>query len=333
VLRALVDARDASSPQPRGWSWYVKALVNALKTQPDLDLNTVDHGWPGPEAAFELIGLPREARRRKADVLHVPNCFLPTRRPCPGVVTIHDLAFEEYPDDFAKVTARKYRLLTPRAARGADRVIVPSTFTRDDVIARYGVDPDTIRVIPEAPVLPMTDADTPPGPYLLAVGDLRRKKNFARLATAFAQLHANGLPHRLVIAGLDAGEAPAIRAAAGPAPVELPGYVTDTELDALIRGADVLVHPSLYEGFGLVLVEAMVRGIPVACADATALPETAAGAAVLFDPRDDHAIARAIETALADKERLATAGRERAAQLSWDATAQQTVAVYRELAP
>ena len=327
MLRAVVYSRDAHHPELRGWGWYVKALVSVLREQPDIDLQTVDSGWPGPEALFELIGLPRRAK--KADVLHAPNCFLPKHRPCAGVVTIHDLAFEEFPDDFAAATSAKYQSWTPRAARSAERVIVPSTFTRDDVANRYGVDVEKIRVIPEAPVIPIGTREPPPGPYILAVGDLRQKKNFTTLAQACSQA---GFEQRLIIAGVDAGEGRAIREAAGQAPIELPGYVPDEQLDALIRGADVVVHPSLYEGFGLILVEAMARGIPLAVADATALPETAGDAAVLFDPADPDALAEAIRTAIEQRDALAAAGRRRAAQMSWAKAAAQTVAVYREAA-
>jgi glycosyltransferase involved in cell wall biosynthesis len=330
VLRAVLDARDAAGSHLRGWGWYVKALATALREQPELDLQTVDRGWPGPETLFELAGLPRAARG--ADVLHVPNCFLPPRRPCPGVVTIHDLAFEAYPGDFARATALKYRAWTPRAVRSAERVIVPSAFTKRDLVERYRVDEGKVHVIAEAPVLAIGTVEPPPGPYLLAVGDLRRKKNFAALATAYAQLRDRGLPHRLIVAGLDAGEGAAIRGAAGSHPLELPGYVPDSELDALIRGADLLVHPSLYEGFGLILVEAMARGTPLAVADATALPETAGDAAELFDPRDPGAIAAAVERALARRDELASAGKRRVADLSWQKTAAATAAVYREAA-
>jgi glycosyltransferase involved in cell wall biosynthesis len=329
-----VDTRDATGPALRGWGRYTARLIEALRARngrDGLDYVFLAGYAPGPELVWEQLSLPRELRRVHADAVHAPNCFLPLRRPCPGAVTIHDLAFEEHPEDFSRRTGWKYRTLAPRAARSAERVICVSEFTRGDVCDRYGIDPEKTRVIHSAAALPPGDRPPPAGPYLLAVGDLRRKKNFTRLAQAFRALHEDGLPHRLVIAGVDAGEGDSIRAAAGPAPLELPGYVPDDELDALMRGADLLVHPSLYEGFGFVVVEAMTRGVPVACARAAALPETAGDAAVYFDPLDPDGIASAISAALADRERLAQAGRRRAAEFSWDATARDTAAVYREL--
>ena len=270
--------------------------------------------------------MPRILRRERAALVHSPNCFLPLTRPCPGVVTIHDLAWEEHPDDFARTTGWKYRTFVPRVVRSADRVICVSEFTREDVVRRYGVDEEKIRVIGEAPSLAQGDADPPPGPYILAVGDLRRKKNFARLVEAFTRLRGEGLEHRLVIAGRDAGEGERL----GAAGVELPGYVPEEQLDALMRGADLLVHPSLYEGFGLVIVEAMARGTPVAAARATALPETGGDAALYFDPFDVRDMADTIRRALAD-DGLAERGRARAAGLSWDDAAARTADVYREL--
>lgn len=329
-----VDARDARDPTLRGWGRYTARLVDALArrgTRDGLEFAFLDAAMPGPELVWEQFALPRLLERTGADAVHAPNCFLPLKRPCPGIVTIHDLAFERYPEDFSRRTGWKFRRYAPRAAESAERVICVSQFTRDDVCERYGVDPDKTRVVYSAPALPSGSAPPPPGPYVLAVGDLRRKKNFVRLAEAFRALHAGGLEHRLVIAGVDAGDGSRIRAAAGDAPLELTGYVDDGRLDALMRGADAFVHPSLYEGFGFVLLEAMARGCPVACSNATALPETAGDAAVLFDPDDGDAIADAIRRLLADPEPLRERGRRRAAQFSWTATAERTAAVYQEV--
>ena len=173
------------------------------------------------------------------------------------------------------------------------------------------------------------------GPYVLAVGDLRAKKNLAALVSAFvAARRRDGLPHRLVLAGVDAGEGPRLAALAGDAPLTLTGYVPDARLDEVLSGAELLVHPSLYEGFGLVVLEAMARGTPVLAARATALPETGADAAAYFDPSDPGDLERQLAALLADRTRradLARRGLAHAATFSWERTAAQTAAVYREL--
>ena len=324
--RVVFDARDAAAAELRGWGRYARDLLAALQRRDDVEILALERGGRGPELLWEQLTLPRILRREGAGLVHSPNCFLPLRRPCPGVVTIHDLAWEDHPEDFARATAWKYRTFAPRAARSAERVICPSRFTGDDVVRRYGVDEEGVRVIAEAPSLAVSDAEPPPGPYILAVGDLRLKKNFARLVEAFSRLRAEGLPHRLVIAGKDAGEGERLRAPG----VELPGYVAEERLDALMRGADLLVHPSLYEGFGLVIVEAMARGVPVAAARAGALPETGGDAALYFDPLDVADMAETIRRALGD-EQLGERGRAHAAGLSWEAAAARTAAVYGEL--
>ncbi|HWF75523.1 MAG TPA: glycosyltransferase family 1 protein [Solirubrobacteraceae bacterium] len=331
-----IDARDAFAPELRGWGRYELELVRALRNGAGegLELLVLEQGGAGPELLFEQVKLPWTLLRTRATMVHALNCWLPLVRPCPGVVTIQDLAFEDWPGDFHPVTGRKYRTIVPLAARSAQRIICPSEFTRDDVCARYGVDPARVRVIPLAPALDPGGLDPPPGPYLLGVGDLRAKKNFAALVRAYAALRRDpGIPHRLVLAGVDAGSGPELRRLAGEHPLELTGYVSDARLDALIRGAEVLVHPSLYEGFGLVLLEAMARGTPVVAARATALPETGGDAALYFDggAEDLRAVLAALLADADERESLASRGRERASRFSWERTARETAAVYREL--
>jgi glycosyltransferase involved in cell wall biosynthesis len=251
------------------------------------------------------------------------------------VVTIHDLAFEVWPSDFAPRTRLKYRVLARLAARSAERLICPSAHTRDDLIARWGTDGAKVRVIPLAPALASGHAEPPPGPYVLAVGDLRAKKNLEALVRAWLELRHDGVvPHRLVLAGVDSGSGPGLRLLAAGEPLELTGYIDDARLDALIRGADLLVHPSLYEGFGLVVLEAMARGTAVLAARATSLPEAGGDAAAYFDPGDPDDLRGRLAALLASPDaraELAGKGLARAAEFSWARTARETLAVYREL--
>jgi glycosyltransferase involved in cell wall biosynthesis len=331
------DARKTGVPMPHGSGIYVRRLLAALRASPlaGHELWAIEDGGRAPEVVWEQVTLPRMLRDRDASLVHCPDSFLPLRRTCPAVLTVHDLAFAAVPGDMRGLTGWKYRTLVPRAARSAERVICPSRFTADDVSERFGVPADKIRVIPEAPALPEGAAAPPAGPYLLSVGDLRPKKNLPRLIDAYRLLRDEGFGHRLILAGVDAaGMAGELRRAAAPHPLELSGYVEDSVLDALLRGADALVLPSLYEGFGLVALDAMARGCPVVLARAGALPETGGDAAVYFDPHDAQDLADAVRRVIEDPDehrRLSDAGRAHAAGFSWAQAAAATAAVYEEL--
>jgi glycosyltransferase involved in cell wall biosynthesis len=331
------DARDAFTPMPHGSGIYVRRLLEALKrTRPTgISLSAVRHpsGW-GPEVMFEQFGLPRLLRGAGADLVHGPDSFLPLLRPCPGVLTVHDLAFEVLRGDMAAVTERKYRALVRLGSRSAQRVICPSEFTADDVERRYGVPREAIRVIPEAAALRAGDLDPPAGPYLLAAGDLRPKKNLGVLVQAFKRLARDGYDGRLVLAGADLGQAAALAALAPGVPVELTGFVSDAELDALLRGAEAVVVPGFYEGFGLVVLDAMARGRPVVAARAGALPEVGGDAALYFEHWDVGELTAVLAGLLGSPSRLADRSERslaRAGQFSWEATARATWGVYEEL--
>lgn len=330
------DARKASVPMPHGSGVYVRRLLEALRRQPpaDHELWALEHGGAGPEVLWEQVTLPALLRRRGAALLHAPDSFLPLRRSCPAVLTVHDLAFRAMPEDIPGATGWKYRALVPRCARSAQAVICPSRFTADDLVSRCGVPGERVRVVPEAPALAPGSEAPPAGPYLLSAGDLRPKKNLPRLIEAYRELRREGLEHRLVLTGADQGMGPALRELAGGEPVELTGFVSDGRLDALIRGADAVIVPSLYEGFGLIVLEAMVRGRPVVLARAGALPEVGGQAAAYFEPHDAGELAAVIRRLVADRsewQRLSEAGVARAAQFSWEKTAAATVAVYEEV--
>jgi glycosyltransferase involved in cell wall biosynthesis len=324
---------------PHGSGIAVRGLLGALPRAlegTDVALDVVRAGGRGPELVFEQVTLPRRLRRERPDLVHSPDCFLPLSRPCPGIVNVYDLAFDAYPHDFSRVTGWKFRTFVPRALRSAERVVCCSQFTAADVVERFGIPEGRVRVVPLAPALPVGERATPPGaPYLLAVGDQRPKKDLTTLVRAFAQLHrAGAIEHRLVVAGLDLGQGEALRRLAGDAPIEFAGFVADADLDALMRGATLFVQPSLYEGFGLAIVESMARGVPVVLSRASVHPETGGDAAEYFEPGDVDDCARAITAVLGDAARraeLTARGQARADALSWEATAAATVAVYREL--
>src|SRR5436305_698030 len=142
-----VDARDALAPMPRGRGRYVARLAAALRDSPagdgiELRLLEPPARERGPELLWEQVLLPRVLRRERIDAVHAPNCFLPLRRPCPGVVTVYDLAFEALPDDFSRLTGLKFRTIARRAVRSAERVLCVSEFTRREVCERYGASRD-----------------------------------------------------------------------------------------------------------------------------------------------------------------------------------------------
>ena len=319
VIVVAMDTRDAAGPQIRGWGRFARDLAAAVRELPDVELRELPGtGWPGPEALWEQIGFPAAARG--AAVLHAPNVFLPLRRPCPGVVTIHDLAFEEYPEDFIPRTRAKFRWIAPRAARSAQRVMCGSAFTRDDICERYGVDPGKVDVIGNAPSLPVGDAPVGDGdPYLLGRGRPAWQEELAAPGAGVAGGAAR--------AGLPAGRSPATATRPSCVRSASRSRVTSTTRASTRSCAarPCLVHPSLYEGWGLVVAEAIERGMRVAAAGNTSLPEAGGGQAVYFDPFDVDAIGAAVDEALAGPAPQPIAR-------TWADVALETADVYRRAA-
>jgi glycosyltransferase involved in cell wall biosynthesis len=298
---------------------------------------------------WDYLGVPPLPRSlRDCDIVHVTNPagVAPARRGQALVVTVHDLAFEHFPDAFPPRWLRLYRAGLRAAVRRAAAILTPSRATADDLIARTDVDPARVHVTPLAAFGPWTDPDAEGDladlgvrpPYLLFVGTLEPRKNVLRLVRAYRALAAEGLPHALVLNGPDGwGSEELARELA----LDRPGTILRTRdlregvLDALYRGADAFAYPSLYEGFGLPVLEALQRGVPVVSSAVSSIPEVAGDAALLVDPTDDEALTDALRLALTDpavQADLARRGPLQAARFSWPATARATLAVYRSVA-
>jgi glycosyltransferase involved in cell wall biosynthesis len=302
---------------------------------------------------FEHVTLPRLCHQGGYDIYHGTFNVLPWIRPAPvTIVTVHDVAVFAMPEAYSWKFARLARVLLRRALALADRVIVVSEATGREVVRHFPWAAAKLVTILNGVSAEFVDAgESSPSeaamvarrvgivdPYVLFVGNLEPKKNLARLIAAFERAkRAHGLSEKLVIVGERPAKLPDIgveRGAGLDAAVRFTGYVADADLPMLYRGARLVAYPSIYEGFGMPVLEGMAAGVPVLTSSASSLPEVAGGAAMLVDPFDVDAIGRGLVEALRNdawRARAVTAGRNRAAELSWDVNAEKTAELYRRL--
>ena len=251
----------------------------------------------------------------------------------PSVLTVQDLSFEHFPEVMSRSDRFYFRTFLPRSARRADRVLTGSEWTKRDIVERYEVAADRIVVTPYGvdPAFSPEGAKREGPPYALFVGALQERKAPDLALSALSKLDGD---LKLVFAGPDRGLGEVLplsaRALGLEDRVEFTGHVEREELAGLYRGAACLVFASRYEGFGLPVLEAMASGTPVVAVRSSSIPEVAGDAAVLVE-RDAEELAGGIELAISERDRLAAAGLERAAQFSWAETARRTAEVYREL--
>ncbi|MCW2714696.1 MAG: glycosyl transferase, group 1 [Frankiales bacterium] len=288
------------------------------------------------EAWQRLRRPPVQHATGAVDVIHGTTMAVPPRT-APLVLTVHDLAFLADPSHFTRRGLGFFARGLEIARRDADLVLVPSEAVRVECLAA-GFSPERLRVVPHGvDVAAATDADVArvraayqlDGPYVLWTGTREPRKNLSGLLSAFSQLEADA---DLVVVGPEGwGEDLGSRLAATPR-VRVTGFVPDADRDALYAGAELFLFPSLREGFGLPVLEAMAQGTPVVTSAGTAMAEFAVGA--LVEPTDSGAIARAVDELLADDARRASLGqqaRSRAGSMTWRRAAETTLAAYREL--
>ena len=306
-----------------GTARVVRGLLGALRDRPGLDLELLSFGGDGRvssvvrDALWYPVGLKRRAGA--LDVLHCTTFRGPVGASVPTVVTVHDLAILRAPEAFPRWHRLYGKVGLDRVLRAADAVVAVSDFTRSEVTALADVPAERIRVVPNGVDAVFTpDGPRGEGDYALAVGTLEPRKNL----------------RRAVDAAREAGVELRVVGARGWGGVDVEGWVgeiPDAELAALYRGARCVVYPSLYEGFGLPVLEAMACGSPVVTSCATAMEEVAGGAAVLVDPLDASAIAAGIQEAMARRDELVPLGIARAREFQWSRAADAVEALWREL--
>ena len=292
----------------------------------------------------EQFQLPRLVRRARPDVLWSPGYTAPAFCACPQVVSILDVQYKRFPQDVSWLAARAMDVLYPLAARRAAAVVAISEFAKTEAVRFLGVPPEkvTTTLLAADPAFG-EPAGPPPAevagvPYLLCVAHTYPHKNVALLVRAFNRLAAE-IPHRLVLMGKARFGEPAVVAALEDSPpgrvVRFPGLPW-RELIALYRHADWFVFPSLYEGFGLPVLEAMRAGAPVLTTREASIPEIGGECVCYADGRDEAAFAAALRAALAlpaaERARLVAAAQARAASFTWDASAEKLWYVLQRVA-
>jgi glycosyltransferase involved in cell wall biosynthesis len=347
------DAGPAKS-QPTGVGVYVRELARALMARAPGRIVLIGARADGPLAAEaatlmrgerHLVWLQRhaaaDARRVGAAGAHYTNATAPLRPGMPYVLTIQDLSLIRYPHYHPVLRLAGVPFLVAAGLRAA-RIIVPSRATADEVM-RLGVPARKLSVIELGPSGPVrTGADEVasvlerrglrPQGYILSIATLEPRKNITRLVRAFELIAERSPGLRLVLAGGRGWRTGKILRRIERSPVRdrivMTGFVSDAERAALLAGCAAFAYVSLYEGYGLPVVEAMAAGAPVVTSDISSLPEAAGGAGILVDPYDPRAIAAGLREGIERAAELSAAGRQRVSRLSWDRVATETLAVY-----
>jgi glycosyltransferase involved in cell wall biosynthesis len=356
----------AESYRSAGINWYIHNLLCHLpEVDPEirytvflnerryvpspllqLEVSRLPTHRPPVRILWEQVVQPNAVRHARTDLMHEPAFVGPLASRCPFVVTIHDLSFLLYPQGFRTLNRLYLKVLTRLSVSRARRIIAVSNSTKQDLVRLYGISPalvDTVhngvdpsfRPLPAADVAAFKLSRKLPEHLILFVGTLEPRKNVVHLVRSYARLPEPRPPLLFVggkgwlydevftcVEGLDLADQ-----------VRFVGYVPPQDLPWWYNAADLFVYPSLYEGFGLPLLEAMACGTPVIASTASSLPEVVGQAGLLVDPRDIDALATAMDQVLRNMDRrdeMRTAGLKQARGFSWQETARQTVGSYRQ---
>ena len=332
MLRIGIDVSPLALSRA-GTARYLSALLAGLE---DEDVDVERYELPGAgrvrklwrDTAWYQWTLPRAARRAGVGVLHCPSQRAPVRPATPLVVTIHDVAVLRHPEAFNIWTRRLSAATLPRIVETADRVIVGSEFTRREVSKLLAAPDQKLRVIPYGVggSFSSPNGATAEGDYVLAVSTLEPRKNLGRLVEGFRRAKLNGLELRVVGAEGWGG------ISVGGDGVRWLGEISDDELARQYRGAAAVAYVSLYEGFGLPVLEAMASGAAVVAPAGPPFSEFSDGVAIAVDPRDPESIAGGLREAVERRAELGPLGRERAKDFSWRRAVEAHMDVYREVA-
>jgi len=348
LARALV----AAHPDRYGLFYNRERGVESLTGLEHLPTRTVALGYKPWRMLVWLGQLARVGLDRllpHAELFHATEHLLPPLRTIPTVLTVHDLIFRHLPEHHKPLNRWYLNSTLPLYCRRASHVITISECSRRDLVAAYDLPPEKITVIYEAadPRFRIQPPETVaavcarydlPDRYLIFVGTIEPRKNLARLLSAFETIHADGLSAGLVIVGRRGWLYDDFFATLERSPVRdaviFPGYVPDKDLPAIYAGAQALVFPSLYEGFGLPVLEAMACGTPVATSATSSVPEVGGDAALYFDPTNVEEITETTRRLLRDaalREEGRARGLAQAARFSWGRAAKETLNVYNRL--
>lgn len=329
------------------WVFVKPEQAHLFQEQARLHVVTIALPLRMLRVAWEQAGIPALVRRYQLDLFHSPHYTQPFLAPCRRVVTVHDMTFFLFPEVHKTYKRVFFKSMIILGARYADRLIADSESTRRDLLrivhvapekvvsVPLGVSPEFERPVPPDQLVEIRDRYHLPECFVLCVGELQPRKNLITLIRAYAQAVRRGLPHSLVIVGRQGWMYEdfyrTIHELALGQRVIFTGYVPPDDLPSVYQLADALAYPSLYEGFGFPVLEAMASRTLVIASNASSMPEITGDAGVLVDPRNVDEWTEQLWRALTDREwhaELERRGAERARLFSWERTARETAAVY-----